>query len=140
VNAVLDKVAGAPDTSVTWMVYDGDCPVCSRYVRLVRLRESVGDVRVVNARDGGPVVDEVVRRGLDLDEGMVLIHQGRFYHGADCVHMMAMLSSPSGLFNRVNAAVFRSPTLSRLLYPILRFGRNSLLKALGRSPLELQDR
>lgn len=136
----MNANAASADPDVTWLVYDGDCPVCSRYVRLVRLRESVGDVRVLNARDGGPVVDEIVRRGLDLDEGMVLIHQGRYYHGSDCIHMLAMLASPSGLFNRLNAAVFRSPGLSRALYPVLRFGRNTLLKILGRSPLELQDR
>ena len=35
------------------IVYDGDCPFCSRYVKLVRLREALGSVDLVNARDGG---------------------------------------------------------------------------------------
>ena len=123
--------------STTYLVYDGECPVCSAYVRVVRMRQSVGDFRLLNARDGGPVVERIVAEGFDLDEGMVLWYAGHFYHGADCVHMLAMLSSPSGLLNRLNALIFRSATLSRLLYPVLRLGRNTLLRLLGRSPLEL---
>ena len=45
------------DSLPTTIVYDGDCPFCSRYVALVRLREAVGQVVLANARDGGPVVD-----------------------------------------------------------------------------------
>ena len=58
--------------SRAWIVYDGQCPFCSRYVQLLRLRESLGRVELVNARHRGPIVDEVVRAGLDLDEGMIL--------------------------------------------------------------------
>jgi predicted DCC family thiol-disulfide oxidoreductase YuxK len=119
----------------TWIVYDGQCPFCSRYVQLVRLRESLGRVQLVDARKGGPEVEEVRQAGLDLDEGMVLKLDGRLYHGADCIHMVALLSTPSSWFNRVNAVMFRSRTASRLLYPVLRTGRNTVLRMLGRSKL-----
>jgi predicted DCC family thiol-disulfide oxidoreductase YuxK len=122
--------AGAP---TAWVVYDGECPFCSRYVSLLRLRDTLGRVELVNARDGGPVVDEILAAGLDLDEGMVLKVDGRFYHGDECVHRLALLSSSSSLFNQFNRAIFRSPALSRLLYPVLRSGRNCLLRLLGRS-------
>jgi predicted DCC family thiol-disulfide oxidoreductase YuxK len=121
-----------------WIVYDGQCPFCSRYVQLVRLRESLGRVQLVDARKGGPEVDEVRQAGLDLDEGMVLKLDGRLYHGAECIHMLALLSTPSSWFNRVNAAMFRSQTASRVLYPVLRTGRNAVLRLLGRSKLDLQ--
>jgi predicted DCC family thiol-disulfide oxidoreductase YuxK len=117
------------------IVYDGQCPFCSRYVELVRLRESLGRVELIDAREGGAVVDEIRAGGLDLDEGMVLKLDGRLYHGADCMHMVALLSTPSSWFNRVNAAMFRSRTASRLLYPVLRAGRNTVLRMLGRSKL-----
>ncbi len=119
------------------LIYDGACPVCSSYVRYVRLKESAGKVSLINARDGGPWVERVRAAGLDLDEGMVLVYGVRFYHGADCIHMLALLSSPSGLLNRVNAAIFRSPRLSAALYPLLRCGRNQLLRLLGRRRLHL---
>ena len=125
------------DPGALVLVYDGECPVCSAYVRYVRIKESVGRVILVNARDGGPWVDQVVQAGLNLDDGMVLIYGGRLYHGADCVHMLALLSSKSGFFNRVNAAAFKYPGFARFLYPILRAGRNLLLRLLGRTPLHL---
>ena len=124
-----------PDVKVAWLVYDGDCPFCSRYVRYLRLRDAVGKVLLINAREGGPLVDEMIDASLNLDEGMVLKMGGRYYHGADCIHALAMLSSSCDAFNRVNAAIFRSPTLSRALYPILRAGRNAVLRGLGRTKI-----
>ena len=119
------------DQADAWLVYDGQCPFCSRYARLVRLRQAVGRLRLVDAREGGPIVDEVTRAGLDIDEGMVLRIGGRLYHGADCIHAIALLSTPAGPFNRLNAALFRSRRLSRLLYPVLRAGRNAVLALRG---------
>ena len=129
-----------PDTDEpgAWIVYDGQCPFCSRYVQLLRLRDSLGEVRLINARDGGPVVEEMQRAGVDLDEGMVLKLDGQLYHGHDCIHVLALLSTPSGPFNRINAALFRSPRAARLLYPILRAGRNGVLRLLGRSKIRQQ--
>ena len=122
-----------------WLVYDGECPFCSAYVRYLRVRESLGKVHLVNARDGHPVVDEIRARGLDLDEGMVLKLGDRYYHGADCINVLALLSTGSGPFNRLNAAIFRSPAASRWLYPLLRSGRNLALRLLGRGKLAAQD-
>lgn len=122
-----------------WIVYDGECPFCSRYVRMVRLREAIGKVRLVDARDGGTEVDEVRAAGLDMDEGMVLKLDGQLYHGADCIHRLALLSTSSSWFNRLNAAVFRSEGASRLLYPVLRAGRNTVLRMLGRSKINPQN-
>ena len=119
------------------IVYDNDCPFCSRYVRLLRLRAALGDVVLMDARNGGPLVQRLAAEGYDLDEGMVLLYGGGIYHGADCIHMLAQLSGESDLWNRVNAAVFGRPVLARLLYPILRFGRNSALRLLGRPKLNL---
>jgi predicted DCC family thiol-disulfide oxidoreductase YuxK len=121
------------------LIYDGECPVCSAYVTYVRFRESVGRVQLVNARSAREWFDRVQAQGLDLDEGMVLVYGGRFYHGADCIHMLALLSTPSGVFNRLNAAIFRRPRLARWLYPVLRAGRNMLLRILGRSRINSKD-
>ena len=126
------------ESGKSYLVYDGECPVCSAYVMFVRLKQSIGPVELIDAREGGAIVDRIVSDGLDLDEGMVLAYGGRYYHGADCVHVLAMLSSSSGVFNRLNALLFRSPGVARFMYPILRFGRNSLLRILGKRKLDLR--
>ena len=114
------------------IVYDGDCPFCSRYVAMLRLRDAVGAVRLIDARSGDPVAAEMQAAGFDLNEGMVARIGGRTYHGSDCVHLLAMLSSDNGWLNSINARVFRSPKASAALYPVLRFGRNLTLRLLGR--------
>ena len=125
------------------VVYDGDCPFCTRYARLVSLRRAVGPVTLMNAREGGPLVARLAAAGYDLDEGMVLLYGGRIYHGADCMHMLALLSGGGGAANRAFAAVFRHPAAARRLYPVLRAGRNTVLRLLGREkigPLYTKER
>lgn len=125
----------AKKASPAVLIYDGDCPFCSRYVRYLRLKEAVGDLRLVDARQGGPEVEAARAEGVDLDQGMLLRLGGVDYHGADCLNRLALMSSSSNLFNRVNAALFRSPRLSALGYPVLRAGRNLALRLLGRPRL-----
>lgn len=115
------------------LVYDQECPVCSAYCRMVRIRESVGTLRLVNARDAGAIMDEITSKGFDIDQGMVLKVDNVLYYGSDAIHALSLLSGPSGVFNRFNYWVFRSKRLARIVYPVLRFFRNLLLKALGKT-------
>jgi len=114
------------------IVYDGECPFCTAYVRMVRLREAVGTVELIDARTDHPLVREAGLLGLDLDEGMALKMAGEWLHGDAVMTRLAMLSSRSNLLNRLHAWVFQSPARSRLLYPWLRAGRNAVLRLLGR--------
>ena len=129
----------SPDsTTGIRLIYDGECPLCSAYVRRYRLERAVGDLQLLDARLHPEVVDELARAGQPLDEGFVLELHGQRYHGAEALHRLALMSTRSGAFNRLNAALFRSPKVSRWAYPVLRAGRNLLLRLLGRKPL-LQD-
>ena len=114
------------------IVYDGQCPFCSAYVRMVRLRDVVGTVRLVDARSADPVVEEAVAAGLDLDRGMALKMDGRLYYGDECIHILSLLSTPSGVFNRTMRFIFRSRRIARVVYPIMVACRNATLWLLGR--------
>jgi hypothetical protein len=89
----------------------------------------------VNAREGGTIVENVRRRGYDLDAGMVLILGDAYFHGDEALHRLALMSTRYGWFNRVNAWLFSNRTLSRLAYPVMRTGRRLTLRVLGRQPL-----
>lgn len=123
------------DPAHTYLIYDGDCPACRHYVRLVRFRDAVGKLQLINARHAPDWVEHLQDKCLPLDDGMVLVFHGRYYHGADAVHHMALLSSPQGLFNRFNARLFRSNRVAALLYPVLKTLRNALLFLLRKSKL-----
>ena len=132
---MLQSETGRRDHPAVCIIYDGDCPFCSAYIRMMRLRASIGPVELINAREGGPVVEDIRAQGIDLDHGMVLKLGDRIYHGDECIHRLALLSTASGPFNRLNALIFRSPRASRALYPILRSGRNAMLSLLARRKL-----
>ncbi|HEX9904845.1 MAG TPA: DCC1-like thiol-disulfide oxidoreductase family protein [Propylenella sp.] len=127
-----DTLAAPEGRNAPVLVYDGECPFCSAYVRMVRLRETFGALRLVDARSGDPLVGEIRAAGLDLDKGMVLKLDGELYFGDRCLHVLALMSTPSGAFNRVTRALFASPRLARRLYPFLVAGRNAALILLGR--------
>jgi hypothetical protein len=76
-----------------------------------------------------------VKARFDLDEGMVLIIGDQYYHGDKCIHVLSLLSESKGVFGALNAAIFASPALSRVLYPVLRAGRNLVLRMLGKSKI-----
>ena len=117
------------------LVYDEECPLCDAYCRVVRLRESVGELRIVNAREDSAVMQEITRQGLDIDQGMVLKLDGVLYYGSDAIHALSLMSSASGAANRINYWIFRSRSRSRFLYPLLRSGRNLLLKVLRKTKI-----
>lgn len=124
-------------SSPAYIVYDGECPFCTRYVKLLRLREAVGKVELVNARDAShPVVARVRAHGVVLDEEMALVLGDKIYAGAECINRLALMSTQSLWFNRVNAAVFSSPKAARFLYPFLRAGRRAALALLGRQKID----
>ncbi len=119
------------------IVYDGECPFCSAYVSMLRLKDAVGAVELVDARTDHPVVQFLFDEGYDLDEGMALVRgfssdHPDVAHGDECVHQLALLTTPSGVFNRLNAAILQSRSRSRFLYPFLKAGRNAALRLLGR--------
>jgi len=124
------------------LVYDAQCPACDLYCRLARIRKSVGELKLVDAREASPVLQEITAAGLDIDQGMVLKIGSEMYYGAEAIHMLSMLSTRSGFFNRLVYWLFRSRRVSRFLYPLLRGCRNLLLKLLRKTRinnLEIAD-
>lgn len=119
-----------------FIVYDGDCPFCANYVKLQQLRRNIGLVNIINAREGGVEVVELKRLGFDLDEGMVLVYRGEVYHGDACIHMLALLSDASNPLSRFIAWLFRSRSVARVLYPVMRAGRNFTLRLMNRRRLD----
>jgi predicted DCC family thiol-disulfide oxidoreductase YuxK len=117
------------------VVYDGLCPFCSAYTHMLRLRESAGPVRLVDARAEPALVADLRAAGAPVNEGMAVIYAGRLYYGSDAVHVLALLASRSGAANRLVANLLRHERLARLAYPVLRAGRNLGLRLLGRPPI-----
>jgi predicted DCC family thiol-disulfide oxidoreductase YuxK len=126
------KDANDPVDEVT-LIYDGECPVCTAYS--CNVDSGPAQLNRIDARSDNAEVRKAVEAGVDLDEGMVVLHQGKLYHGADAMHRMALLAPKSGLRNRLNRLLFGNLAVARAVYPSLRAGRNALLRMLGRQKI-----
>ena len=121
------------------LVYDRECPACEFYCQRVDVSPAAGKLIRVNAREHSPHMDEITSANLDIDAGMVLMKDGTIYYGSDAIHQLALLSSKTGLVNRLAHALFRHPRIAKLLYPVLAACRNLLLKALRRTRINNLD-
>jgi predicted DCC family thiol-disulfide oxidoreductase YuxK len=126
----LGKVGG------TTVIYDTECPVCTAYSCSIELAPEAGGVSLVSARGSSHDVKSAVASGFDLDDGMVVIHNGQYYHGADAIHILAVLAPKTGVRNRLHRLLFGSQRVARLVYPVLRAGRNLLLRILGKTKIK----
>jgi predicted DCC family thiol-disulfide oxidoreductase YuxK len=111
--------------------YDGECPFCKRYVRYLKLKESIGVPELHDLRQDVQSREEFERKGYDVDKGMVVTIGDRVYHGKDAVNILATLSTSSTRLNQLNKIVLSSPLMAAILYPILVFCRNLTLEILG---------
>lgn len=113
------------------ILYDGDCPFCTRYVKLLRLRENLR-VELVNARENSADRDAATAKGYDLDHGMLVSYGGHDYYADAAITIVSVLATRSGFINRLSAAAFRSPGRAKIIYPLLAFFRRMTVLGLGR--------
>ena len=120
-----------------WLVYDGDCPFCTAGAKMYRLRQNVGELHIVNAREiaGTALMAAIQAQGFDLNTGIVAQFESRLYHGKDALHLLAMLGSDSGPVNRLNIALFRNRATIAIAYPIMVALRNTALWLRGKKPI-----
>lgn len=114
------------------IIYDGHCPFCHEYVRLVRIRKVVGSVELIDLRVNRECLAGLLAEGVDPDQGMIVEHSGRRYYGADAIQILALLSASSSLMAIVLNRLISFSWVVGALYPLLRIGRNLVLLALTR--------
>ena len=117
------------------VVYDYECPACDHYCKMLSLDPTFGELKRVNAREDSDVLSEITTKGFDIDQGMVVKVDNDLYYADNAIHMLSQMSRRTGLFNRANFWLFRSKPLSKVLYPLLRFFRNVLLKVLRKTKI-----
>lgn len=122
------------------IVYDGECPFCLNYVQFIKIRENVGEVSIINAREDLTFADELINKGIELDEGMAVMYKTNWYHGHMAMYILATLSKDNTLLQKLHNMIFTYKRLASILYPILRFGRNISLLFLGIKKLDVSNK
>lgn len=108
------------------LIYDGECPFCTRYADYVAIKKRLPDLELLDARaqPDHAAVREARAKGLIIDEGMLLIDGEMVLHGAEA---LAALSAPGSMI--------ASPKMAQRVYPFMRSGRNLILRMLGRKKM-----
>ena len=114
------------------IIYDEECPACSMYVKITLIKENYGDVHFLKARQNRGLCLFLKKNGLDINKGMAVFFQNKIYFADDAVNILAILSSGKGFISNLISFLFKYKFIAKLLYPILVFLRNILLKILGK--------
>ena len=110
-----------------YLLYDGECPICAGFVKFAEFRRRHPHIKLLDARHEPALVAELRRDGYEINDGMVLVVDGKLYYGADASEKLASYRSDLPAAKRAAmAAIGASP------YPLLRGMRNALLWVRGK--------
>ncbi len=101
------------------------------YVRFARLREALGEVELVDAREAPDLVASYSARGYPIDEGMIVDTGEEIYFGGDAVYAINWLASPNPVMRWFGGRAFL-----KFIYPALRAVRNLTVRLLGHKPIQ----
>lgn len=110
-----------------YIIYDGECPFCSDFVKGMRIKNAADQLQLINARveDYRHLLKD---QAYDLNEGMLVIVGEHYYHAAAAVNILAMMTTPLSIVNKINFLLFKHPFIANLYYPVCRFARNAALR------------
>lgn len=117
-------------TDGDYLLYDGECPICAGFVRFAEFRRRHPDLQLLDARQEPQLVAQLRGEGYEINDGMVLVLDGRVYYGAAANEKLASFQGdlPTGK-RAAMVAIGASP------YPMLRGLRNGLLRLKGKPPI-----
>jgi predicted DCC family thiol-disulfide oxidoreductase YuxK len=114
-----------------YVLYDGACPACSRYVAATGLAER-GDIALIDARTHPELVAEHAAAGRSIDDGMVVAIDGEVHFGAAATRKLAEIGQPATPARRFLLWFVGRAPWANALYPALAAARRGLLRLLGR--------
>jgi len=117
--------------SKDYVLYDGACPACSRYVAATGL-VGRGDIALIDARSDPALVAQHAAAGRKIDDGMVVAIDGAIHYGADATRKLAEIGQPATPGRRFLLWFVGTAPWADALYPVLAAGRRGLLRLLGR--------
>lgn len=114
-------------TTTVYLIYDGDCILCKNSAQAIKIKKSIGNLEIINARELHPLVKEAMKKGYDLNKGILVKYNHQYFYGAAAVNFLALIGTSSDMFNKVNSFLFKYKWLSQCFYPLFVIVRNTIL-------------
>ena len=113
-------------------IYDGECPFCNHFAQLLELKSNLPSLQVLNGRENLEKLSQLYKKGYDLNNGAILIENGQIRHGAEAINWIcSKLKEPNDSLLELLRIIFISNRRSKLLFPLLLWGRRFLLTLKG---------
>ena len=116
-----------------FLLYDGECPFCSFYARKSGFKTPDGQpLALIDANRAPELLEELGREGCEVEEGMVLVVDGRRYQGAEAMTALEAMTSETGWFGRFSGWFASNRERVRAFYPWFQRLRRAALWVKGR--------
>ena len=114
-------------------IYDGDCPFCNHFAQLLELKSSIPSLEIVDGRKNLKLLTQLYKQGYDLNKGAIIINNGEINYGADAINLICSeLKDPKDSQLEFLRIIFSSNRRSKLIFPLLLWGRRLLLTVKGK--------
>ena len=113
------------------IVYDGECPFCSDFVSLNRLKDLGYVISIINAREVDNPLIENFSKKYNFDDGMIVINDQVILYGYTAARFISNSYSQSSLRGLIYRTLLSNKTLGRISYKIFVKLRKLYLKIAG---------
>ena len=114
-------------------IYDGECPFCNHFAHLLELKSNLPSLEILDGREKLEYLTQLYRQGYDLNNGAILIINGKIINGAEAISWICSeLKDPSDTLLKLLRIIFSSNKSSKFLFPLLLWSRRILLTIKGR--------
>ena len=119
-------------TNELTFIYDVECPFCNNFAELLELKSKIENITILDGRKNMKLINSLLDKGYDLDEGAILLKKNNIYHGAEAIKTVCQqINNPSGNLLKLLSKIFKSKKRTNLLFPFLLRARRFALVSKG---------
>ncbi len=119
-------------TSNYTFIYDGECPFCNHFAELLEIKSEIINIKILDGRKNLTLIESLLEKGYDLDNGAILLKDEDILHGADAINTICkQITNPSSSLLMILSTVFESNKRTNLIFPLLVRARRFALISKG---------
>ena len=113
-------------------IYDGECPFCNHFAELLEIKSKITNINILDGRKNLILINSLLVKGYDLDEGAILLKDDEIFHGAEAINTICnQINNPSSNLLLLLSSIFKSTKRTKLLFPLLVRARRLALISKG---------
>ena len=117
----------------TQFIYDGECPFCNHFAQLLELKQSLPSLQIIDGRKNLDQLTQLYKQGYDLNQGAILINDGKVLHGAEAINWICtQLNETNDSLLELLRIIFTSRKRSSIIFPFLIWARRFSLTIKGK--------